>query len=420
MLCCGYCFDSKYLQDHIKVHESTVGNCNICPTQQVGLIAPSKLVDLFSPLLDLYQRVENNGSSLIELLRADWGLFSGRSNEHGMKVLRLVLEDPNFEFDRFENRLKTESDEEYSWEDFKEELKHSNRYFPKSFPAHNELSQLLSFLSIHTDRNLVTLYRARINKQSGLYPVDSMGAPPSRLATAGRANPFGISYLYAASTENTAISELRPHKGDAITVAHFQLIGGLKLIDLRSPRATISPFRYSDDELKMIHSKLGLLEKLGEELTKPVSLDSAHLEYLSSQYICEFIKYKGYDGVMYKSSLGDGDNYAIFDTQKLKAVKALGYDVGAINIVFTENGEEIASEGHGVGTSDRLTGYVKWFNDKKGFGFITCESLECDVFVHHTSLSPLGKRASLKEGEEVEFSTEGSSKGMNALEVHLV
>ena len=47
------------------------------------------------------------------------------------------------------------------------------------------------------------------------------------------------------------------------------------------------------------------------------------------------------------------------------------------------------------------TGTVKWFNDKKGFGFISVEGGE-DVFVHHTSIESEGFRT-LEEGEKVEF-----------------
>ena len=49
----------------------------------------------------------------------------------------------------------------------------------------------------------------------------------------------------------------------------------------------------------------------------------------------------------------------------------------------------------------RSQGKVKWFNDAKGFGFITSESGE-DVFVHHSAIHSSGFRF-LKEGESVEF-----------------
>ena len=50
----------------------------------------------------------------------------------------------------------------------------------------------------------------------------------------------------------------------------------------------------------------------------------------------------------------------------------------------------------------RTTGTVKWFNDAKGFGFITPENGEKDCFVHHSAIQGQGFK-SLAEGEKVEF-----------------
>ena len=66
--------------------------------------------------------------------------------------------------------------------------------------------------------------------------------------------------------------------------------------------------------------------------------------------------------------------------------------------------------------SERVTGTVKWFNDAKGFGFITPESGGKDVFVHHTAIKAQGFR-SLAEGERVEFSIEEGAKGPAAADV---
>lgn len=64
---------------------------------------------------------------------------------------------------------------------------------------------------------------------------------------------------------------------------------------------------------------------------------------------------------------------------------------------------------------ERETGTVKWFNDKKGYGFISRASGE-DVFVHYTSIVGEGFR-SLTEGERVEFSVKQDEKGQAAVNV---
>jgi CspA family cold shock protein len=58
----------------------------------------------------------------------------------------------------------------------------------------------------------------------------------------------------------------------------------------------------------------------------------------------------------------------------------------------------------------RTSGTVKWFNDAKGFGFITPEGGEKDCFVHHTAISSEGFR-SLAEGDKVEFDIVQGAKG---------
>src|SRR6476646_1267535 len=68
------------------------------------------------------------------------------------------------------------------------------------------------------------------------------------------------------------------------------------------------------------------------------------------------------------------------------------------------------SNKHGVGAMARTLGTVKWFNDAKGFGFITPENGDKDCFVHHTAIKAEGFR-SLSEGDRVEFDIVQGAKG---------
>ena len=63
--------------------------------------------------------------------------------------------------------------------------------------------------------------------------------------------------------------------------------------------------------------------------------------------------------------------------------------------------------------SDRKSGTVKWFNNAKGFGFITRQESEEDVFVHFRSIQGEGFRT-LNEGQEVEFTLVEGPKGLQA------
>jgi len=65
-------------------------------------------------------------------------------------------------------------------------------------------------------------------------------------------------------------------------------------------------------------------------------------------------------------------------------------------------------------------GKVKWFNDEKGFGFITPESGGKDIFVHRNNVENLPNNESLKDGDEVEYSTSETPKGLNAVDVYVL
>ena len=65
------------------------------------------------------------------------------------------------------------------------------------------------------------------------------------------------------------------------------------------------------------------------------------------------------------------------------------------------------------------TGTVKWFNDQKGYGFITPDEGGKDLFVHHSAIAGGGFR-SLTEGAKVSYETEQSPKGPAAANVHVI
>jgi CspA family cold shock protein len=66
--------------------------------------------------------------------------------------------------------------------------------------------------------------------------------------------------------------------------------------------------------------------------------------------------------------------------------------------------------------SEMATGTVKWFNDAKGYGFITQDGGGDDVFCHHTAIQADGFRT-LTEGQKVQFETSKGPKGLQAQNV---
>jgi CspA family cold shock protein len=71
------------------------------------------------------------------------------------------------------------------------------------------------------------------------------------------------------------------------------------------------------------------------------------------------------------------------------------------------------------GTHTMPTGTVKWFSDDKGFGFITPDDGDKDLFVHHTGINGEGYR-SLQEGAKVSYDPEQGEKGPKAVNVQAI
>ncbi|MDF1678869.1 MAG: cold-shock protein [Legionellaceae bacterium] len=67
--------------------------------------------------------------------------------------------------------------------------------------------------------------------------------------------------------------------------------------------------------------------------------------------------------------------------------------------------------------SAKETGHVKWFNDEKGYGFISRDSGQDDVFVHFRSIVSDAGRKTLYENQRVEFAVTQGPKGLQAEEV---
>jgi hypothetical protein len=97
----------------------------------------------------------------------------------------------------------------------------------------------------------------------------------------------------------------------------------------------VSPFLLEDAEgIGRLRSDLPFLERLGDELTRPVVPQSAAIDYTPSQYLCEFIKKCGYDGVIYRSSVSDGINLALFKQERATPGAVSQYEVTGVSVDF--------------------------------------------------------------------------------------
>jgi hypothetical protein len=331
--CCPECFDDRGLRkDIIPSLNPTHGICSFCKSPDVDLIEPGQLADVFEMLVSIYEPA-TDGKSLVEWMKEDWQLFSHPSMDvaHAKELLSEILDDGDIVRKSFRPCATFRSEALGQWETLRGELMHRNRYLLDEALDFERLRELLSHL--YTDDLPQNWYRARILSGGAPYTIEEMGAPPKELATAGRANPPGIPYLYLGSQADTAIAEVRPHTGELACVAGFTVAHPLSAVDLRNPRKFLSPFRLEDaSSIGQMWADIPFLERLGSELTRPVLPRSAAINYIPSQYLCEFIKKSGYGGVVYRSSVSNGMNLALFAPEKATGGAVSLYNVSRVSV----------------------------------------------------------------------------------------
>lgn len=138
------------------------------------------------------------------------------------------------------------------------------------------------------------------------YQNEEIGAPPILIASAGRVNRPGVSYLYLASDINTAISEIRPHPGEKVSLGEFIAKNDLTIADV-STHHLIEKLM-SDEGLESLALIIGI-EKTLSTATPPGNSTF----YGITQFITEMIRKLGFDGICFRSSVGSGKNLVVFD-----------------------------------------------------------------------------------------------------------
>lgn len=338
--CCATCFGDKHIRSQlINQCEPVKQNCGYCGELDVPCIVPSRLNQWFAPLIATY-RENPDGESLSRNLINEWGIFSSEKlNEAAAKeLLADILDDGEIVRKNFTPLTHPNGNNLRRWEDLRNELMHNNRWFLEDPMDMDRLAVLLDqLITTPAAFESRSWYRARLLKGDVAFQLDEMGAPPRHKAGHGRANPAGIPYLYLGSTRSTAVAELRPHTGERACVARFELpdVDDLKLADLRNPRSLISPFTSGDENMIIeLRADLPLLERLGEELTRPIQPSGVAYEYVPTQYLCEYIKKMGFDGVVYRSSVSSdgGVNIALFRPEAASATELRVASVAQVTV----------------------------------------------------------------------------------------
>lgn len=136
------------------------------------------------------------------------------------------------------------------------------------------------------------------------YQSSNIGSVPPTMASNGRVNRQGISFLYLASDVYTSVAEVRPYPGQYVSVGKFICNQNIRVAD----------FSNIDIKKYCCESKLDILLTLStiNELFSRPAPNPTGKQYRITQLLADVIRQLGYDGVQFKSSVGNGINLAIF------------------------------------------------------------------------------------------------------------
>ncbi|WP_257670493.1 RES domain-containing protein [Parapedobacter tibetensis] len=327
---------------------STVGNCDFCESTGGVVIDCGELAESFESLFNLYinhptavNSLKKDAPILIhEHIATYWPRLFNIAKLKKKDIKQLVrhigqeywlatkeLFESPVEFSAFVDKDKPYSNDlELQWDSFAKGIKHKNRFFLSDALDLDVLeSTLLRFAKTYPAGHV--FYRARISDK----PLEciQLSKPPVETTTPGRANPVGIPYLYVSDSEQTTLYETRIALHESISIGQFVVYKPLQVISLKNI-ADYGPFEVQDmgftiDEFIEIRP---YLIKLEDELSKPVRKQDVHLDYLPTQFLCEYIKSKGFDAIEYRSAMNaSGYNLAIFNDDKLECVNAKFYQV---------------------------------------------------------------------------------------------
>lgn len=269
-----------------------------------------------------------------ELLTEEVGLWC--ENE---KVLEFIIDTlPDYAWVQRDFFSLSPYDElKYGWDGFADAVKHKTRYlfFPPrkgddDWPNEGirpeamlrELGGVLRL--VHAVRKLkagTLLYRIRVHKATEQpTSLEDLGPPPSDAAIyANRMSPAGISMLYAAEDEATAVAEIASAstgRTDA-TLATFRLLEDFKIVDL----VRLRPIRlFTEDLSRRERAQLRFAHAFAREVSKKVAKDGReHIEYVPTQIVTEYLRFRfrygrqPVRGLRYRSSQEqNGVNVALF------------------------------------------------------------------------------------------------------------
>ncbi len=334
---CPNCFSDKELKGFI-LSSSKIGTCSVCQSNDVSLLDLNELLDFFQELIDNF-KASPNGEPLKSKIQSNWSFFS--THDTGKIILNEILSKINTEIKSSEDLVNYTEDiiENFSyWEKFKDQLKWTTRFISNIEYLTEELGWDGFFNTQYELKPTDELYRARVHHKSNMmaYKAEELMCPPSEFVGGGRANPLGIPYLYLSDNPETVLYEIRASFLDELSIGVFHLkeeFKSVKIVDFTEDTPLFQPTNVN----QTIKSRL-LRDKISRDLSKPMRRYDSEIEYIPTQFICEFIKiFTGASGIRFSSSLHPtGKNVVMFDQKLMECKQVLLKKINSMNLKAIE------------------------------------------------------------------------------------
>lgn len=218
------------------------------------------------------------------------------------------------------------------------------------------VEMLPSLLKAYRARNFEGIDEKSYKRDFGFwgYNVKDSFVPEAKASKNMRANFKNIPYLYCAQTPYIACTELRPRFGSTISVATIQLNKELKMFNF-SARIYSEPDKYFSQYNDSTKFCVLVLYHIGKLFSKPATTDDDPLEYFPTQYLADYVKKLGFDGIIYDSVFSKkGVNYCIFNFSKCEVIASnlLSVEESFISLVKKDNADSKLMLGSDI--SDKL------------------------------------------------------------------
>lgn len=344
MQTCAACFKAMTWVTSAYQGDVSLGTCDFGHGYADEIWPTTAWDESLTRLFALYE-IDASGAGLPieEQIQRDWQIFNLALPQVRSLLLNSGVASHAFLSDGVTVRLRgtglSGADPITAWTQFSQEIRFQNRYFPSTVPDLSVLEAVIRE-SRKSIKEGTALLRARVSPSEEAISAESMGAPPAHLATAGRANPVGIPYLYLAFELETCIYESRVPAHGLLTVATFRLarrVDVLNLAKVTPPDLFSAPDLDAVDDLVRSVLYYRYLAVLGRELSKPVRSSDGPTDYIPTQYLCELAKRTGFDGVQYASSVyPDGHNVVLFDADAAACEDVSLYRVTSMRATWDE------------------------------------------------------------------------------------